>query len=76
MLAGLKKDQIKMSKSMTDSAIFMEDSEEEVKAKVKNAFCPEKQIEDNPVVEYVKYVIFGALNYFHVKRDAKFGGNV
>jgi tyrosyl-tRNA synthetase len=76
MLAGLKKDQIKMSKSMTDSAIFMEDSEEEVRAKIKNAFCPEKEINDNPVAEYVKFVVFGALGYFQIKRDEKFGGDM
>jgi tyrosyl-tRNA synthetase len=76
MLAGLKKDQVKMSKSMSDSAIFMEDTKEEVEAKIKNSFCPEKEIEGNPVVEYVKFIIFGALNYFHLKRPEKFGGDM
>jgi len=40
MMPGLLKDQAKMSKSDPDSAIFMEDSEEDVKRKIKNAFCP------------------------------------
>lgn len=31
-----------MSKSDTGSAIFMEDTEDEVKKKIKSAFCKEK----------------------------------
>lgn len=76
MLAGLKKDQVKMSKSMTDSAIFMEDSKSEVDSKIKNAYCPEKVVEGNPIVEYTRYIIFGALGKFTVKRPEKYGGNL
>ena len=39
----------KMSKSNPNSAIFMTDSEEEVKVKFKKAYCPEAEIEDNPI---------------------------
>jgi tyrosyl-tRNA synthetase len=76
MLAGLKKDQVKMSKSMSDSAIFMEDSKADVEAKIKNAYCPEKIIAANPIVEYTKYIIFGSLGKFTVKRPEKYGGNL
>ena len=41
MLFGLKQGQEKMSKSDPDSAIFMEDSEEDVRRKIKAAYCPE-----------------------------------
>eukprot|EP00122_Pirum_gemmata_P009717 Pgem_evm2s8969 len=40
MLFGLKKGQAKMSKSDPDSAIFMEDSAEDVVRKMNNAYCP------------------------------------
>jgi tyrosyl-tRNA synthetase len=76
MLAGLKKDQVKMSKSMADSAIFMEDSKTDVEAKIKNAYCPENIIQANPVVEYTRYIIFGAVGKFTVKRPEKYGGNL
>lgn len=33
-----------MSKSIPDSAIFMEDTVEDVNRKIKKAFCPEKII--------------------------------
>jgi len=48
-----------MSKSDPDSAIFMEDTEADLKRKIKKAFCPEKVVEGNPVIDYVKHIIFG-----------------
>jgi len=42
MLYGLKQGQEKMSKSDPDSAIFMEDTEEDVARKINNAYCPTK----------------------------------
>ena len=36
--------QEKMSKSDPNSAIFMEDTEAEVKTKIKKAFCPPQQV--------------------------------
>lgn len=42
MMMGLKEGQAKMSKSDPDSAIFMEDTVEDVNRKIKKAFCPEK----------------------------------
>merc|ERR1719487_1963827 len=40
MLYGLKAGQAKMSKSDPDSAIFMEDTAEDVRRKITNAYCP------------------------------------
>jgi tyrosyl-tRNA synthetase len=40
MLYGLKAGQAKMSKSDPDSAVFMEDSAEDVERKIMNAYCP------------------------------------
>lgn len=40
MLYGLKKGQEKMSKSDPDSAIFMEDTVEDVERKINKAYCP------------------------------------
>lgn len=57
MLMGLKGLKAgKMSKSIPDSAIFMEDSEAEVKRKISAAFCP-PETEGNPIFEYIKYII-------------------
>ncbi|MBL7051439.1 tyrosine--tRNA ligase, partial [Candidatus Woesearchaeota archaeon] len=48
----------KMSKSIPSSAIFMTDTTEEINKKFKKAYCPEGEVENNPVLEYYKYIIF------------------
>lgn len=75
MLAGLKEGQEKMSKSDPDSAIFMEDSEADVNGKIKKAFCPPGVVEKNPIMDYIKYIIFGSLGEFAVERSEGNGGN-
>eukprot|EP00595_Chromulina_sp_UTEXLB2642_P001696 CAMPEP_0196765858 /NCGR_PEP_ID=MMETSP1095-20130614/14436_1 /TAXON_ID=96789 ORGANISM="Chromulina nebulosa, Strain UTEXLB2642" /NCGR_SAMPLE_ID=MMETSP1095 /ASSEMBLY_ACC=CAM_ASM_000446 /LENGTH=188 /DNA_ID=CAMNT_0042124963 /DNA_START=467 /DNA_END=1030 /DNA_ORIENTATION=+ len=57
MIMGLKEGQEKMSKSDPDSAIFMEDTVEDLNRKIKKAYCPPQIIEKNPIVDYVKQII-------------------
>ncbi|MBU1621951.1 MAG: tyrosine--tRNA ligase [Nanoarchaeota archaeon] len=68
--------ELKMSKSNPDSAIFMTDSEKEITRKINKAYCPEKQVEENPILEYCKYIIFEKFKSLEIKRPQKFGGNV
>lgn len=68
--------EMKMSKSKPDTCIFMTDSEEEIKHKFNKAFCPEKQVADNPVLEYCKYIIFEKVPVFVIERPEKFGGTI
>ncbi len=68
--------ELKMSKSKPDTCIFMTDSEKEIVRKFKKAYCPEKQVEDNPVLEYCKYIVFEKFPEFKIERPEKFGGNV
>lgn len=66
----------KMSKSKPDTAIFVHDSETEVERKLSKAFCPEKVAENNPVLEYNKYIIFKKMKNVKIEREKKFGGDV
>ncbi|MBI2005548.1 MAG: tyrosine--tRNA ligase [Candidatus Aenigmarchaeota archaeon] len=66
----------KMSKSKPQTAIFVHDSQEEIKKKINSAFCPEKVIEGNPVLEYSKYLVFKKFKSMKIERDQKFGGNI
>jgi tyrosyl-tRNA synthetase len=66
----------KMSKSKPDSAIFMTDSAEEVKKKIAKAYCPEKVAEDNPIMEYCRYMVFERFKAMEIDRPAKFGGSL
>jgi len=78
--AGGRMDPIesKMSKSKPDSMISIHDSPEDVKNKIKKAFCPEKQNIGNPILEICRYIIFPELkeNVFIIKRPEKYGGNL
>ncbi len=65
----------KMSKSKPDSAIFVHDGESEIKRKISKAYCPEKAIEGNPVIEYAEYLILRD-NTMKIERPAKFGGDI
>jgi len=66
----------KMSKSKATSGIFIHDSEEEIKSKLKKAWCPEGIVEKNPILEIFRYVIFHQFNEITIERPEKFGGNV
>lgn len=67
---------MKMSKSNPDSAIFMTDTEEDIARKIKKAYCPEKQAEENPIMEYAQYLVFEKFGKLSIVRPEKFGGNL
>lgn len=71
-----RKIELKMSKSNPESAIFMTDTEEEITAKFKKAYCPEGNDKDNPVLEYAKYIVFEKFDKITIKRPEKFGGDL
>ncbi len=68
--------EMKMSKSIPSSAIYMTDSEEEVRKKISGAFCPEGEVDFNPLLDWAKYLVFiNDKSSLEVKRPEKFGGN-
>jgi len=67
---------MKMSKSKPDSAIFMTDTEDDIKRKISKAYCPEGEVAENPVMEYCKYIIFEKFDTIDIKRPEKFGGDL
>lgn len=67
---------LKMSKSKPETAIFMTDSEEEIQQKMHKAYCPEKQIEENPVLDYAKHLVFETQRELRIERPKKFGGDI
>ena len=67
---------LKMSKSDPDTAIFMTDAVADVERKINNAYCPAKQVQENPILEYCKYIIFEKQKELVIKRPTKFGGDL
>jgi tyrosyl-tRNA synthetase len=66
----------KMSKSRPETAIFIHDKEEDILRKLSKAWCPEKIVEWNPVLDYAKHVIFHEVSSLTVERPSKYGGDV
>lgn len=77
----LEKDEVamktKMSKSKADSGILIHDSPEDIKRKINQAYAPEGQIDNNPILNWTKFLVFYEPNTtFVVRRDEKWGGDV
>lgn len=76
-LDGKLQIKLKMSKSKSDSAIFIHDSEAEIESKIRKAFCPEKETENNPILNWTKNLLFwNRTAPFIIARKAEHGGNV
>ena len=75
---------LKMSKSKPNSAIFVHDTPDEIRNKIKKAYGPPKVTEFNPLLNWVKTLIFWGEETggtacrqagFTIERPEKFGGN-
>jgi len=66
----------KMSKSDPNSGIFIHNTDDEIKKKISKAWCEEGNIQNNPLLEISKHVIFHEFKEMKVERPEKFGGNV
>ena len=66
----------KMSKSDPNSGVSIHESDDEIKSKIKKAWCEEGNTDNNPLLEITKNVIFHEFNEVIVERPEKFGGNV
>ncbi len=66
----------KMSKSKPDTCIFIYDTPAEIKQKLSKAFCPERTVKFNPIMDICKYILFRENPVFIIERPQKFGGNI
>jgi tyrosyl-tRNA synthetase len=67
----------KMSKSNPKSAIYMHDSEKEIKEKIMGAYCPEKVIDGNPLINYLDLILIeDHESPIKIERSPKFGGPI
>ncbi|KAM4656995.1 tyrosine--tRNA ligase, cytoplasmic isoform 3-T3 [Amazona ochrocephala] len=58
-----------------DSKIDLLDRKEDVKKKLKKAFCEPGNVENNGVLSFIKHVLFPLKSEFVVLREEKWGGN-
>ena len=66
----------KMSKSISGSGVSVIDNYEEIKHSISEAYCPLKEITENPILQITKLLIFPRIKKLEIKRPAKFGGNL
>ncbi len=69
-------DIVKMSKSEPNAGVFIHNSDDEIRTKIKRGFCDEGVIENNPILEIAKYIVFHEFSTISIERPEKFGGNV
>jgi len=65
----------KMAKSKPESCIFVHDTPSDIKTKIREAFCPPRQAEGNPVMEIAKHSIFIERGLLKISRPTKYGGS-
>lgn len=75
LITSLKGPGQKMSKSVPGSGVSIIDSEEEIRKSLSEAYCPPKEIKENPVLQLNKLIIFPLLKKVNIKRPTKFGGD-
>ncbi len=73
ILLGLDGEKMSSSKG---NYISVDDTEQDVSSKLKKAFCPEGEVENNPVLELFRYHIFLHFSSVLITRPEKFGGDV
>lgn len=65
----------KMSSSK-ENFIAIDDTPDEIKAKIKKSYCPQGQIEGNPIIEIAEHFIFTETHTLLIERPPKFGGTL
>ena len=69
--------EMKMSKSDPHFAVFVHDSPDEIRDKVRRAFCPPGSADFNPVLDWVDKIVFRtAGGPFTIARSERNGGDV
>lgn len=64
----------KMSKSKPSSGVFIHDSDDEIRSKIKKGWCEVGNL-NNPILQIARHIIFHEFSEITVERPEKFGGN-
>lgn len=67
--------EMKMSKSNPRSAIWVHDTPEDIEQKIRQAFCPEREIRFNPILNWTGHLLFwNRTQPFRIERTPAHGG--
>jgi len=73
LIPSLKGAEGKMSSSVKESFISIRDKKEDIKRKIRGAYCKSGDIKNNPVLAITRLVVFPKFEKVTIKRDKKFG---
>jgi len=76
LITSLKGPGQKMSRSIPGTGVSVLDSSETISKTIKNAYCPEKSKDENPILQIARLIIFPRFPKIKIQRDKKFGGDL
>lgn len=76
LIVSLKGPGVKMSASIPESRVLVHDSEDVIRDRISKAYCPVGVVQDNPVLQLTRHIVFPLTGAFTIARDKKFGGDV
>lgn len=76
LLSSLSGSGDKMSSSKKNTMFPLHADPSRIRETVEDAYCPQGQVEDNPVLEIAKFFIFGADRKLHIERKEEYGGDL
>ncbi|HBQ51221.1 tyrosine--tRNA ligase [Candidatus Daviesbacteria bacterium RIFCSPLOWO2_01_FULL_38_10] len=66
----------KMSKSKPGSGISIHDSPDQIRQTINGAYAPEGQVENNPILNWTKYLVFYSDGSLVISRKNEHGGDI
>lgn len=76
LIVSLGGPETKMSSSKPETIIAVHDDPKSIEDKIKKAYCPAGQAENNPVLDVFRFFIFAKKDKIGIERHEKFGGNL
>ncbi|PSG98560.1 MAG: tyrosine--tRNA ligase [Nanohaloarchaea archaeon SW_7_43_1] len=65
----------KMSSSQPETMFPLHASEETIKERIKDAYCPQGETEENPIIQVARFHIFGDDEELDIERPDEYGGD-
>ncbi|MFB6158312.1 MAG: tyrosine--tRNA ligase [Candidatus Nanohalobium sp.] len=66
----------KMSSSKPETMFPLHASEETIKERITDSYCPQGEVEDNPVIQIARFHIFGDDEKLEIERPEEYGGDI
>lgn len=73
MISSLRGAEGKMSSSVKESFISIRDKKEDIKRKIRGAYCRVGDVENNSILAITRLIVFPKFEKVRIKRDKKFG---